>query len=372
MRIIKITGQVIKWIIIILIILFSLATFMGKNYGQTILLLLIALTLAFWPKFLRDKLGKKYSLISRIAFILILFVLNFTLFKSGPKTSIYINDTYKKELMRIYDEKVSFWPESTDDLFIETEYGKVHLLACGSKDNQPLIMLHAASMGAHSWAENLDPLVDNYRIYSFDNIGEGNKSELKDAMIYPDSGKEIAGLYATLMDSLRIPSAPVFGASNGGYIAQCLAFYYPEKVESLLLFGPMGLTQLTKGSIFMLSAASMYPFQFIRDAVAEWALGEDEYCNEKYGDWFNCIMKGTIPSVSQPVPMKTEQKKLMNMPILLFLGTEDRIVGDADIAEKTAKEYPNIKIEVLESGHLIAVEQRDFVNKRVEEFLNLE
>ena len=128
MGIIKITGQVIKWIIIILIVLFSLATFMGKNYGQTAILLLIATTLAYWPRFIRDKAGKNLSLISRIAFIIILFALNFTLFKSGPKTSIYINDNYKKELMRIYDEKVRFWPDSTEDLFIETKYGKVHLL----------------------------------------------------------------------------------------------------------------------------------------------------------------------------------------------------------------------------------------------------
>jgi pimeloyl-ACP methyl ester carboxylesterase len=371
MRIIRITGQVIKWIIIILIILFSLATFMGKNYGQTTILLLIALILAYWPKFLRDKIGKNFSLISRIAFILLLLVLNFTFFKSGPKTTIYTDQVYKTELMNIYDEKVSSWPDSTEDIFIETKYGEVHLLVCGSHDKPPLVMLHAASMGAHSWAENLEPLLDNYRIYSFDNIGEGNKSELTDAMVYPNTGQEIADLYSTLLDSLRISNAPVFGASNGGFIAQCLAYYYPEKVESMLLFGPMGLTQLTKGSIIMLSAASMYPFQFIRDAVAKWALGEDEYCNEKYGDWFNCIMKGTIPSVAQPIPMKTEQKQMMNMPILLFLGTEDRIVGDADTAEKTALQYPNIEIEVLESGHLIAVEQRYFVNQRIKEFLNL-
>jgi hypothetical protein len=34
----------------------------------------------------------------------------------------------------------------------------------------------------------------------------------------------------------------------------------------------------------MLSIASMYPFQFVRDRVTKWALGEDEYVNRKYGD----------------------------------------------------------------------------------------
>ena len=245
------------------------------------------------------------------------------------------------------------------------------MLVCGSEELPPLVMLHAASMGAHSWAENLEPLLNNYCIYSFDNIGEGNKSQLKDALNYPANGKEIAGLYASLFDSLNIESAPVFGASNGGFIAQSIAYYYPEKVQSLALFGPMGLTQLTNNSIMMLSIATMYPFQFVRNAVTKWALGEDKYCNEKYGDWFNCIMKATIPSVAQPVPMTTRQKHKMDMPVLLFLGTDDKIVGDASFAEQTAREYPNIHIEVLESGHLMAVEHKDYVNQKIKEYLEL-
>ncbi len=59
----------------------------------------------------------------------------------------------------------------------------------------------------------------------------------------------------------------------------------------------------------------------------------------------------------------------MDLPVLLFLGTKDKIVGDADFAEKTAGDFPNIQIEVLESGHLIAVEHAGYVNQIVNEFL---
>lgn len=59
------------------------------------------------------------------------------------------------------------------------------------------------------------------------------------------------------------------------------------------------------------------------------------------------------------------------MPVLLFLGTKDQIVGDADFAKKTGEGFQNIRIVVLESGHLIGVEKREEVNKEVERFLNL-
>lgn len=232
-------------------------------------------------------------------------------------------------------------------------------------------MLHAASMGAHSWAENLDPLLEHFHIFSIDNPGEGNRSELKDALIFPESPEELADLYAALLDSLEIDSAVVFGASNGGFIAQSLAYFHPEKVSRLALFGPMGLTQLTNGSVAMMALTSMYPFQFLREIVANWALGEASACHLKYGEWFNEIMKGTIPSVTMPVPMSTEQKRKIDIPLLLFLGNNDRIVGNAETARKIAGDYPDIQIEVLESGHLIAVECAEEVNERLSQFLGI-
>lgn len=369
MKIVKVILQIVKWIIIIGIVLFSLALVLNKSYLQTLVFLLIAATLAWWPKIITKKWNHKIALISRAGFIILLILIKIIFLQSEPKTTIYTSEKNKDKLVAIYNEKVTDWPKNTEDIFIETNYGKVHVLACGAKENPPLLMFHAASMGAHSWAENLEPIIDVYRIYSVDNIGEGNKSTLNDALIYPNSPKEIADLYATIADSLGIKSSPVFGASNGGFIAQVYAFYYPEKVESLALFGPMGLTQLSGKSIFMLAVSSMYPLQPIRNFVAKWAIGNDEYVIQKYGDWFNQIMVATIPSVCRPIPMTKEQKQQIKIPVLLFLGIKDPIVGDAETAKQMALDYPNIQIEVLESGHLISAEKSEVVNKKLIQFL---
>lgn len=371
MKIVKIISKGLMWIAAILIVLFAIATFMGKNYGQTICLLLIAVLLVYWPENLIENHKKLLSTGVRFLFILALLVLKQVAFKSDPKTSIYISEVNRTRLMAIYDSLLKDWPGDSKSHSLSTEYGKVHIIECGNVNQPPLVMLHAASMGAHSWKENLEHLLEHYHIFSIDNPGEGNRSNLKDAMVYPKSPEEVADFYCELMDSLEIDSAVVFGASNGGFIAQSLALHHPEKVSKLALFGPMGLTQLTAGSVAMMGLATMYPFQFLRDAVADWALGEDPVCHNKYGDWFNEIMKGTIPSVTMPVPMSTEQKNQIDIPVLLFLGSHDRIVGEAETAKKAADDYPDIRIEILESGHLIAVECAEKVNKIVSEFLEI-
>ena len=366
----NVIGKLLKVLLVLLLLLFALATFLGKSYLQSFVIILIVVILLWWPAQIKQKWSKKKSFVLRSALVIILLFINFLGFKSPPKSSIYISEDQKNELYTIYDNKVKNWPEETEDIYLKTEYGIVHILACGSENNPPLIMIHAASMGAFSWLENLEPLLDDYRIYSFDNIGEGNKSELNDALIYPNSGKELADLYAEMADELGIKSCPVLGASNGGFIAQNYTFYYPEKVEKLVLFGPMGLTKLKVQSIIMMGATSVFPIDFVRHSVTQWAIGDNEKVLTKYGDWFNCILRGTIPSLAQPVPMTTEQKKAMDLPVLLFLGTKDAIVGDAEVARKIALEYPNIQIDIYESGHLIAVEKASEVNKKLRFFLN--
>lgn len=357
----------LKVLLSILILLFALATYFGRSYLQTISLILIVIALFYWPILTKNEI---VSTIARYSFIALMLIFQFTVFKGEPKQSIYLSETLQNELYTIYDSKMEFWPSSTEQLFINTKYGKVHVLTAGNNENPPLLLFHAASMGAHSWAENLEPLLENYRIYAIDNIGEGNLSVLNDATVFPNTPEEIADLYAEIANELGVEKSPVFGASNGGYIAQVYAYYYPEKVESLALFGPMGLTQLSGKSIFMLSAATMYPLDWVREKVVYWAFGDDNYSHEKYGDWFDIIMKGTMPSIAQPVPMTVEQKNSMEMSIILFLGTNDPIVGDAEIAKSEAEHYPNIDIYTLQSGHIIAVEQRDFINKKIIEFLN--
>lgn len=369
MKTLSIALKVTRWLGAILIILFSISTFIWESYGQTICLVLIATTLVYWPNIFKQNFNKPVSISIRIISIIFLIAIKQLVFKSDTKTSIYITEKHKQELMTEYDKCMQAWPENTTEHNVQTKYGKVHVLECGNPSKPAIVMFHAASMGAHSWGENLEPLLENYHIYSFDNPGEGNKSELDDALVYPSNPKELSELYKDLLGKLQIDSAIVFGASNGGFIAQNLAYYYPEKVTKLALFGPMGLTQLTKGSVGMMMLSTMYPLQVFRDAVADWAIGTAPVCHEKYGDWFNLVMKGTIPSITHPIPMTTEQKKSMNIPVLLFLGSKDRIVGDAQIAKNMAEDYPNIEIEILESGHLIAVEHSEEINKKIEAFL---
>ena len=361
---------IFKIILSLFLSLFAVALFAAYSYFQGVLSLLIIVFLFYRPVFILNKI-KLPALVKygrEIIPVLLIIIFLITIL-NNTKTSIYRSVDGKNKLYKIYDEKMQDWPEGYTDMYINTKYGKVHIISCGREDKPPVILLHAASMGAHSWAENIPALAENFSIYAIDNIGEGNKSELSNAGNYPDNGKKIGDLYAEISDSLGIDKSHLICASNGGFIGMNYAYYHPDRVKTMILLGPMGLMPLSDSCILIMTISSMYPFPFIKNKTIPWALGNSNYVLHKYGDWFDCVISTTIPSLAKPVPLTIKQKNAIKIPVLLFLGSNDPIVGDLNFASEAAKDFPNIRRIILESGHLIGVEQRDFVNREIKQFL---
>jgi pimeloyl-ACP methyl ester carboxylesterase len=357
-------------------LLFILSLFLGimaaanMAWGSAVLFFVVLIfVLPILKTRLEDRHGIKRANRIRNVFVIVFFAVGIIMLSGDEQESIYRSDTIKQEAYALYDAKMQGWPGTYEDIFLDTEYGRVHILGSGADTAPPLILIHAAAMSGFSWYKNVSSLLGKYRIFAVDNIGEIGKSELKDLSYYPDNGKKLADLYHEMMNQLGLDSAFVMAASNGGFIASNLAYYYPDMIKGMILLGPQGLTPLTNKSVFMMSIGSMYPFPLIRDWVVQWSIGKEPTVAESAYEWFDLVIKGTIPVLAHPRVLTHEQKQEMDLPVLLILGSEDKIVGDAEVARKAGEDYNNIQIEILKSNHLIQIEKADTVNKLVDEFL---
>jgi pimeloyl-ACP methyl ester carboxylesterase len=225
-------------------------------------------------------------------------------------------------------------------------------------------------MSGWSWLYNVEVLNPQYRTYAIDTIGEVGKSELNNPSRYPANGKEYADLYAEIADILRVEKSHVLGASMGGYIATNYAIFYPERVEKLALLGPMGMTPETMKTAVRIMGAQFFPLGPIQKNTARWALGDDPYVQEQAGEWFQIVLTKTAPKEARPVTFTKEQLESMQVPVLLVIGTKDALTGDPEAVKELAKHTPEIQIEVLESGHLIGVEQKKRVNELLPAFFS--
>lgn len=105
----------------------------------------------------------------------------------------------------------------------------------------PGMSVHSITNSADAIAQMYRDFAEEYTIYVFDRAKRFSESY---------TVKEMADDTAAIMKSLHIKKASVFGASQGGTIALCLAIEYPELVDKMILGSTWSKPNETTDSVF--------------------------------------------------------------------------------------------------------------------------
>ncbi|MBN2253872.1 MAG: alpha/beta hydrolase, partial [Kosmotogaceae bacterium] len=138
---------------------------------------------------------------------------------------LVVNSIFSVTMARIYFNRIE-----RDGRYLKVDEEELFLKILG--EGKPILMIHGFP-GSHVEFQELAELLSaNRRIYIIDLPGFGlstasNKGDY--------SVKGYADLTADLMDLLNIEKADIIGHSLGGEIALNIAYYYPERIESLVL-----------------------------------------------------------------------------------------------------------------------------------------
>ncbi|MBD3376608.1 alpha/beta fold hydrolase [candidate division KSB1 bacterium] len=360
--------NILSWIFFVI---FAFIAFLVLGMGgrlQFVLILAIALILLPpFRYFVKNLAGVEirwwaFVLVGVILWggVMLSFILN-------PAKSIYKSEKYKSQLLKIYDEKLAQWPVPYESRYIDTKYGKIHVITSGPQDGYPVFLINASGLSGWSWIHNVELLNTKYRTFAIDNVGEGGKNEMIAPGMIPKNGREIADFYSEISDTLGIEKSHVIGASIGGFIATNYALHSPEKVDKLVLLGSMGYGT-TLRTIIAMTLAQGFPLKPIQEATFRWAFGNDETVNQSFGEWFRVYMKGLIPTPIVPTTFNPEELRNVQVSTLAYFGTKDGVIGDVKDAEKLALNIPNVQIEIVESGHVIGAELPELVNPAILEF----
>jgi len=282
------------------------------------------------------------------------------------RRGIYRSVALRDAVIDRYEQLTHAWPVELREIDVPTSGSMVHVLDSGPVDGSPVLLLHAASMSATSWAPNVGALARaGYRTFAVDHPGEANRSVLIDPTRFPNDDAEVAALYAEILDALDIRRCAVVGASAGAQRALRLTLAHPGRVSHLALVGPMGLTPLRPGAIVRMMLAAMRPTARRIRSTARWALGTNPDVVERFGPWFELAVKAVAPPprVARPTATPARRLEMVTAPTLVVLGDDDPLVGPPARAAARAAHLSDVMIRVVPSGHLVNIEQADEVNR---------
>ena len=162
---------------------------------------------------------------------------------------VFIHDRlrlYKTEdgfnaIMAWYESLVEQIEVPCSSRYVETRFGRTHMLVCGAEDAPPLVLVQAVAGNAPLWRNQLPALAEHFRGYALDTVGQPGLSE-PNPPSYINEKSEFSDWLIDVLDELNIEKAHFAGVSAGGWQIMRLAAEHPERVNKLVMLSPMGVS----------------------------------------------------------------------------------------------------------------------------------
>jgi len=243
---------------------------------------------------------------------------------------------------------------------------------------ETIVFGHSMLFNLRMFDDQVKFLKSNYRCVLFDFRGQGKSEVTPEGYDLDNLAKDIH----ELLISLKCNPCHFVGFSMGGMVAMRLAISHPKLLKSLILIDTSSEPEPSKGrfrNTLMLWVAKNIGLRPIANKVTEMFFGpsflKDPARSYLRKTWKIHFLSNTRMGLVKAVKGVLSRKEItsglhkINVPTLILWGDQDNLTdkGKADIMNS------NISNSILEiiprAGHMSTVEEPDFVNQKISDFL---
>lgn len=268
--------------------------------------------------------------------------------------SIYKSQIGREKSLELYDRQLTKLGSSFSDVYVNTSFGKTHIIETGNDKGVPLLVFHG---GNSTSAYNLlmcQFLLDDFHIYAVDIIGHPGKS---DEVCLSHRGYDYGKWASEVIDKLGYEKIACFGGSFGGGVLAKLLCVSPQKVRKAVLVVPAGISNaLPISSLKMMIPLIQYRITKNKKYLIRTALYMALYEEVLDGDTLD-IVKDSFDNVKTKVGMPTniEAKKLSDYhaPTLVIASEKDCLFPAKKVLARAKQIIPSCSVyELKGSGHM--------------------
>jgi pimeloyl-ACP methyl ester carboxylesterase len=238
----------------------------------------------------------------------------------------------------------------------------------------PIVFLHDGLVSSAGWDEPFDALAVYFRVIRYDRRGFGRSEAPK------GSYSDVNDLQA-ILETLRIGRATLVGCSNGSRLAVDYTLAHPDRVEALVLVGPVvsGLPYsehfLRRG---MVNYRPMFQEKSRAKLIEAWV--QDPYLTDSRDTDARKRLRelltknpgpltANVPESRPPERPAVGRLAEIHVPTLILVGESDIPDVHAHAGVLEAGIHNARRMIVPKAGHLIQLEQPGFLEWEIRRFL---
>ncbi|MHA2226468.1 MAG: alpha/beta fold hydrolase [Candidatus Hodarchaeales archaeon] len=281
--------------------------------------------------------------------------------------SIYKSPYGKQILLELYDKQLTNLEIQYEEKFVQTRYGKTHIIISGNKGSIPLICLHGGNSNTPDTLKSDLPLLEYFRIHSIDIIGHPGKSAETQL-----SSKDLSYGYwlFDVIEELNFKKVNIYAGSFGAGIAIRLATIAPEKINKLFLAVPSGIAKGSiKDQLKIIIPYLRYRIRSTdRNLIKMSSLLMTRFDEERI-ELLQAIFKYLKIKTEMPRPAKTKELDKLTSPTVVLAAKNDILFPAAKVIPRAKDLFPNLVYsEILEGLHEPTHDGYNFIHQKAKKF----
>ncbi|HKO47207.1 MAG TPA: alpha/beta hydrolase [Polyangiaceae bacterium] len=261
-------------------------------------------------------------------------------------SAIFVSDSAKSKALAWFETFRAALPVATTGHYVDTPQGRTHVLVAGPENAPPLVCLHGALASSAHVLPELGSLVEHYRVYAVDVVGQSVMSE--DVRLALDDDSYGSWLQA-VCTGLGLSRITLLGVSWGGFVAMRAARVAPELIGALVLLVPAGVVA---GSAWQGFTKVAWPMLRYRLSPSESSLQRvcdalfttpDARWTQYFGDaLFSYRFDMRVPPLARPEDVASYRGKT-----LIFGADQDLSFPGAALLARAKVLFPEAELELL-------------------------
>ncbi len=281
--------------------------------------------------------------------------------------SIYRSPAGKKELLNIYDKHLSNLNKPFEDIYVQTRYGKTHIVNIGKKNSIPLICLHGGNSNTPDMLTSNLPLLEKFNMFAIDTIGHPGKS---DETRLSSNDLSYGFWLLDVINELQFEKINVYSGSFGAGIAIRLATVTPKRINKLSLFVPSGIASGSiKDQLRLLIPYFRFKLCHTNQNLIKLSSTIMTRFDEERMELLQAIFKHVNINPKMPRPAYNGELDDLKAPTIVIAAKNDILFPASRIIPRAKEIFPNlIYTEIIEGLHEPTEEIYNHIHKITTDF----